>query len=316
MPPFRPMLSAKFDNAETVGLTELSLLTYPLIVSPKIDGIRCFIHPEAGPVSRTVKPIPNKYTRAFLEQSSHWHGLDGELVPGIDPTKATSNLASSAFMSHDGTPNFTYWVFDQVFNHETRQWYHNHKYAWRHLMMRNMMREFEGQSVIRVLEQEVVDNAQAVLDYEARQLALGYEGIIIRAYDGAYKFGRSTLKQQGMIKMKRFTDAEAEIVAFEPLYRNHNEAVKDVMGLTKRSSHQANMVADDTLGKFVLRDLTHPEWGNFSCGSGLDDETRDKIWKARPEYLGKKVKFKYLAYGSKDKPRHPIFLGIRHPEDM
>jgi len=54
----------------------------------------------------------------------------------------------------------------------------------------------------------------------------------------------------------------------------------------------------------------------FGLGTGFDDAERGKIWEQRNSYLGLRVKFKYLPIGVKDKPRHPVFLGWRHKEDM
>jgi len=57
----RPMLA--------VAIKDLDDLDYPLYVSPKLDGIRCLIHPELGPVSRKFKPIPNDHIRVSLGYS-------------------------------------------------------------------------------------------------------------------------------------------------------------------------------------------------------------------------------------------------------
>ena len=50
----KPMLSATCKDS--------SQLVYPVLVTPKLDGIRCLVK-DTGVVSRTLKPIPNKYIR-------------------------------------------------------------------------------------------------------------------------------------------------------------------------------------------------------------------------------------------------------------
>src|SRR5690606_7881531 len=120
-----------------------------------------------------------------------------------------------------------------------------------------------------------LEDPDAVLAYELMALNLGYEGIMLRSPFAKYKFGRSTLKEQGLIKVKRFIDEEAEIVGFEELMRNQNEATPSAFGLQVRGHSIHGKVAAGTLGKLILRS---PKWGEFACGSGLDNALRDKIW--------------------------------------
>ena len=70
----RPMLAA------TVKVGDFNNVEWPVLASPKIDGIRCLIHPTLGPVTRTFKPIPNVYIRTMLERIAKGSYLDGELV--------------------------------------------------------------------------------------------------------------------------------------------------------------------------------------------------------------------------------------------
>ncbi|KKL60017.1 hypothetical protein LCGC14_2209470, partial [marine sediment metagenome] len=56
----RPMLAA------TVAYDDLEKVEWPVLCSPKIDGIRCLIHPELGPVTRSFKPLPNEHVRERL----------------------------------------------------------------------------------------------------------------------------------------------------------------------------------------------------------------------------------------------------------
>jgi DNA ligase-1 len=47
----------------------------------------------------------------------------------------------------------------------------------------------------------------------------------------------------------------------------------------------------------------------FEIGTGMDDHTRAVLWRTPP--IGKQVKFKFQPTGIKDKPRFPVYLGIR-----
>jgi DNA ligase-1 len=138
----------------------------------------------------------------------------------------------------------------------------------------------------------------------------GYEGLILRASNAAYKHGRSTLKEAGMIKLKMFEDSEAVVLSAVPLKHNHNLSTASVPGLKKRSSHKANKVASTTLmGALEVQDLKSGV--KFEIGTGFTADERFRAWPA-----GTVVKYKYFAHGVKDKPRHPVFLGIRSKLDL
>jgi hypothetical protein len=53
--------------SESINDEDLQSLKFPLIVSPKVDGIRCGVQGGA-PLTRTLKPIPNIYVRGVLTQ--------------------------------------------------------------------------------------------------------------------------------------------------------------------------------------------------------------------------------------------------------
>jgi DNA ligase 1 len=150
--------------------------------------------------------------------------------------------------------------------------------------------------------------------FEAKQLERGLEGVILRAPNGPYKFGRSSTNEGTLLKLKRFEDSEATIIGVEELLSNQNDAMTNALGHTERSSHKANMKPMGTMGALNVRDLkTKVE---FSIGTGFDADTREKFWRHRKDAIGKLVKYKYFAGGSKDKPRFPVYLGMRDKRDM
>ncbi len=144
-------------------------------------------------------------------------------------------------------------------------------------------------------------------------LNAGYEGLMLRDPNGIYKFGRSSVKENILLKVKEFMDDEAEIISFREKMINTNEGLKDNFGRTKRSSCQDGLKPSGTLGGFILR---NSEGLEFSCGSGLNDALRDEIWKNKSKYLGKLVKYKFMSKGIKDLPRHPVFMGFRDETDL
>lgn len=304
MPKLRPMLAASFDDPQTCE-AELIYLRYPILGSPKIDGIRWMKPPFGEKIkSRSWTDLPNQRFQEFMSNMMVFDYLDGEVIVGDDPTKiGLFNETQSAIMTRDDDRCFSVWVFDHWRDPET-------SFIHRTEAAETLVHTLRRQGLLKVnyVEHKALRSPEEVLAYEQEALEAGYEGVILRDPQGIYKFGRSTLKQQGMIKMKRFSDDEAQIIGFEALERNTNPQTKDHFGLAKRSHHKAGKIADQLLGKLLVRS---ERFGEFAIGSGFDIDTRTQIWFDQASYLGKVVTFKYQAHGSKDKPRTPIFKGMR-----
>jgi DNA ligase-1 len=155
-----------------------------------------------------------------------------------------------------------------------------------------------------------LDNSAALDAYEAECLQQAYEGVMVRTPGGRYKAGRSTVKEALLLKVKRFVDAEAVVVGVEELQHNDNEAVRDALGHSKRSSHQAGKTGAGVLGAMVVRDRHGIV---FKIGTGFTAAMRAELW--RQDLTGRLAKYKYQSVGTKVAPRHPVFIGFRDPAD-
>jgi len=162
---------------------------------------------------------------------------------------------------------------------------------------------------LNIVQKQLALHPGDVSDYYAVQVDKGYEGIILRASHSPYKFNRSTVKQGYLLKLKGVQRFQATILDCKPLLRNHNKAQTDSLGLTKRTSHKDNKVADDLLGKFIVQD-TEEQFSQFAVGSGFTEAERIQLWEIRSELKGKKIWVEYQAHGSIERPRAPIFKGF------
>lgn len=298
----KPLLAARSDNED------LGLLRYPTAVTTKIDGIRC-IKVNGMALSRTFKPIPNKHIRETIEK---WvpDCMDLELISGTNFQEATGNI-----MRHEGKPEFTICVIDYVSNGldepYMKRMIEASSYAANHWSIHTDL-PFKW----TVLSPTLAHNKVELDKMEAEAIDKGFEGIMVRDPHGRYKCGRSTFNEQILVKIKRFSDTEAEVLNFEELYHNENTAEKDAFGRTKRSTAQDGLKPAGTLGKLMVKGLEGDYKGvEFSVGSGFTQAQRDDLWKIRDNLKGQVVKVKYFATGVKDAPRFPIFLGFRHKED-
>lgn len=274
----KPMLAATVDKVES--------LRYPLLASPKLDGIRAIV--RGGCVlSRNLKPIPNHYVQELF---CKLEGYDGELIVGDPRAKDCYRATMSGVMSADGKPAVMFSVFDHFITPE-------HQY-------RDRLRRIHDNYV---LPHQVIDGPDELLRYEEVKLRAGYEGVMLRDPRAPYKFGRSTLNEGWLMKLKRFLDDEATVVGIQQLYSNQNEAKVNALGHTERSSHKENQVAMPMMGALIC------QWQGkeLYIGGGFTHAERETVWSSQQLYIGRKAKFKYLPIGMKDLPRHPIFLGWR-----
>ena len=293
----KPLLAAKFDPTKA---------QFPYIATPKIDGIR-FLMVDGVAVSRTFKPIRNKHIQDLLSQYLP-DGIDGELTSGD-----TFQSSTSAIMSIEGSPDFKVWVFDYVDPKKEeidiyKERMHDLFDIEDKLLSQDPPFEYKflsGGHIVRTLEE--------IERLETIYLSEGYEGLMLRDPMGTYKFGRSTVNENILLKVKQFVDDEAVLLDIQEKMHNENPAEKDAFGHTKRSSSLEGMVGADTAGNLIVK---NKEGQEFSIGSGLNDALREELWNNKEEYIGKFVKFKYFAVGVKELPRHPVFLGFRDPEDL
>lgn len=277
-------------------------LRYPLLASMKIDGIRCLIV-EGQAVTRAFKPIPNPHIREML---AGLPPLDGELEVIDDdyPMGRTPfTTTSSQVMRGYGKPNFRYIVFDCLRDTDL-------PYGYRYEEMLQTVNALQFDHVVHLNHLTIKDPLELEI-LEAKAVRNGYEGLITRCPAAFYKYGRSTKREQGMLKIKRIADSEGRIIGFEERMHNANEAQQDAFGRTKRSSHKENMVPMGMLGALVL----DTKWGELRVGTGFNDQQRREYWEVRNALIGRLVTFRHSP-AVKDKPRFPVFKAFRDEQDI
>lgn len=296
----QPMLAAS-------KAPDLDALTYPVLVSPKYDGIRCITTPE-GPLTRTLLPIPNVKLHAELSKLPPW--LDGELIYGLATGEDTFNVTQSEVMAENGTClEMRYFVFD-ICGPDTQHC----TFSERLDILDSVELNYVGPvKIMRVMHRLCASPATVSFAYDSYRDS-GFEGAIIRSPHGTYKYGRSTLAEQLSLKLKAWDDSEAVIIGLEEGKINNNVQTRDARGYAKRTSHKAGKTPSGTLGRLVLRDLKTGK--DFRCGSGLNDLLRDQIWNNKALYIGETVTYKHQGLTPHGKPRLPIFKGFRNRADF
>lgn len=290
-----------------VQVDDLSKLRFPLWAAPKIDGFRCILGQQ--PHTSRLGNFPNKFLhKALSGVLPVRHFLDGELVVGSRRGQGVLQRTSSGVTSQEGNPDFTLWVFDRP----------GLDYSWidRHAEAKILV-DTLSHPRIRLLRHTLITNLEELEEFIDDKLTAGYEGVMTRSAEGPWKNGKSTLREQYLLKIKPFVDAEGRVKGYFEEEANENEAKRDATGKLKRSSAKSGKVGKGRLGGLILEDVeTRVE---VRVGGGFSAQQRELLWPIRDTLLGRLVKYSKQATGEKDRPRHPnfqCFIDFRPDWDM
>jgi DNA ligase-1 len=231
-------------------------------------------------------------------------GVDGELIVGMPTQDPYRRTVSAVMTDDDNTLDMHYFVFDDFMLPGGFQ---------------DRFKQIESfgnhcESVV-IVPHVKARTPEELLAMEHECLEQGYEGVMIRSLNGPYKFGRSTVKEGYLLKLKRFKDAEAIVIGTYEQMHNANEAETNKLGRTERSTAKAGMVPTGMLGGFHVKDVkTGVEFDVSS--STIPVIERPALWRQRKSLDGRILIYKYFPTGSKDRPRFPIFKGWRSKDDI
>jgi len=296
---FKPILSAKDFIEEKIK--------FPVYCTPKLDGIRSFKLPDNEKIlSRSLKPIPNKY----IQSLSHLfpNTVDGEFILKNENNILPFNETTSFVMSFDEQPSKEKQLYFVIFDYDilSNKNYLDRIESLKELFYKNNLIDYN----FDILIPKEINNLKELYSFEEKCLEENYEGVILRS-NGKYKFGRSTVNDGLMIKLKRWYDDEGIIVDMIEKYNNTSSLINE-LGYKDKNHKKESLTPANTLGSLVLKYKDY----TFEVGSGFTDEERDEFWFNKDKYFGKKIKFKYIPYGMVEKPRNPIYLGIRNELDL
>lgn len=311
----KPLLAATYTGKHPIK--------FPIIGSQKIDGIRC-IFVNGIPMTRSLKDaIKNDHTRNGLIQACGDVPFDGEIICGDILDSAVCSNTASGVMKKSGTPEWLYLVFDYAHpDWKDRPYSERVAEAARQVALINHPQ-------VRMLPQKTFHTEEELFAYEDANALGGFEGTMFRTHDGPYKYGRSTEKENILVKIKRWEDCEAIILEVFEEQENQNEAKTNALGNTERSSHKENKVGKGTVGGYLCKtkrgideqsglfglDCNGP-WVEFYLGAAANMKAEDRIalWEIRDTIPGRKAKLKYQKTEGAEAPRFPVFLLFREDE--
>lgn len=310
----KPLLAKDVDE---------SRLKFPVGLTAKIDGSFAFVQ-NGKLYARSLKQHENLYvTKQY--SNPEFNGLRGELIVGDNPMAPDlCRNTSSALRTITGEPETTLWCFDYVLP-ETLDLPYEKRINLLGILVRDL--NAKGYKNIKIIPVQTVYSLEGYRGVRTALLQQGYEGCVLRDLTSKHKEGRSSAVKPDLWRYKPWASAEIKVTRIIEEMKNNNQAVKNELGQTERSSHKDNLEGKNTLGAIVGTLVTPLLDSNgvqvaaigaeltISTGSLTEKECK-KLWDEPEQLVGKLVEFEYMSFGLKEKPRFAQFKRIRSEVDL
>jgi len=167
---------------------------------------------------------------------------------------------------------------------------------------------------IQLVKQWSVFNLEEVNELYKNAIAWGCDGLILRDPLGKYKFGRGTLKEGLIFKMKPFVTLDAKIIGV-------TQATKVKEGTEKTINELGRSVTSKKKGDRLLINKASAfiviyKGKELKVTIAMTDEEKEEVWKHKEKYIGRWIEYKGMLTGSKDLPRHPTFIRFRNDKEI
>ena len=277
---FLPMLAHRYDKHS-------AKIDLPCLVQPKLDGVRMLARKENGVVNMwsrkgKVINIPDKINAQLCDMLEDGQCTDGELyVHGWSFQK----IISAVKKKRDDTDLLEYHIYDSP--HPTLMFEERLPQKGIGAMM--FPHYCQGWTVIgkniKFVSTYDADDQDEFNSYEGVFVQQGYEGMMVRNQNSAYKYKHRSYDLQ---KVKRFLDAEFKIIGGED-----------------GSGREAGLI--------VFRCVTSNGL-EFSVRPRGSHEERAEIFKNLNDYIGKHLTVRYQELTDDGRPRFPVGIAVRDYE--
>jgi DNA ligase-1 len=292
---------------------DLSTLSYPLLASTKLDGIRCIFY-KGQILSRSLKQIQNKQLRERFEviraYTEKWNLiLDGEIYSPKLTFQEITHFVMTQDLEDEVLPeDLKFYCFDCIFEERF-----DSKFTIRLNNAEAECKLFPNEIVF--VEHWTVYGEEEVQQVFDKVLLKGYEGLILRDPNGKYKFGRGTIKEGLIYKVKPFVTFDAKITGVEQSTEVNEDA-------EKKTNELGRSVTSKKIGDRHLIEKASAFWVDYEGKPlkvilAMTDPEKVAVWANRASLIGKTIEYKGMKIGMKDGgvPRHPVYLRMRDDKD-
>lgn len=265
----RPMLALNFKDHE-------SSLTWPVLVQPKLDGVRA-VASKHRMMTRQGKDVqPGRGLRAVLSQLPDNVVLDGELYEHM----AGFNSVLSKVRAGNWDTGLGFHAFDLV---DAKQPFQQ-RYADLEALVASLTHHQQPGDTsgrhLSLVPTLPAANADEVELQMTQFIAAGYEGIMVRSAQGVYQMGT---RCRELLKLKRFETHEFLVVAYK----------KDRRGL-------------------LVLECETENGARFGAVMAATHQERRELTSSA--VVGRQATVKFQGYTEDAKPRFPIALALRDYE--
>jgi DNA ligase-1 len=235
-------------------------------VSEKLDGVRGYwdgkrlISKQGNPF-----PAPQWFTEGFPDQA-----LDGELWIARNQFEKVSGIVRTQKGADEAWRNISFMIFDLPSSKES--------FTKRLAIMEQLVNQ-SSSPYLKIIAQEKIHSHQALQSKLDKVIEGGGEGLMLHHVDVYYQVKRS----QDLMKLKRYDDAEAEVLEYIP-------------GKGKHLGRMGALVVKNTEGIV------------FKIGTGFSDAERET-----PPKIGDIITYQYIGKTKNNVPRFASYLRIRYP---
>lgn len=263
-------------------LADVPNLDYPVLVQPKYDGFRATFIPGQGFVSRTGKKFRNKYLNDYFSKVFEGAGdtvLDGELYVPNTPFQELASTVSTEDAKIAVQLRFA--VFDAI---PLDDWNNRScalDYASRLTLIRKAVTNIADYAKVIDSPTDKISNSTALVKLYKDYLTDGMEGVMIKAENGSYHWGRVGASKQ-ILKLKPFKSEDLKVTG---MFNGQGKLEGTIGG-----------IICDFAGNAVR------------IGTGFSYADRKTISADPNSYIGKVAEIKYLEKTKNGKSlRHPVF---------
>lgn len=301
---------------------DLNEIKYPLLASTKLDGIRVIFY-KGQILTRSLKQLPNKQLREKFEPIRKYSEdnniiLDGELYSHeLNFQEIISFCMTEDFEDKKSVKKFgkvmtipdslEFYCFDVIINDNFEQPFVNRNlYNVQPLL-------FKFPKLLGTFAQKYVYNKEEVDSYFEEVLNEAYEGLILRDPNGRYKFGRGTVKEGLIYKVKPFMDFDGRIidVVQATIVDENAEKTINELGRSVTSKKKDDRILIEKASAFTVL----YEGKELKVTLAMTDEEKAEVWANKESYIGRWISYKGMLVGAKDVPRHPVMLRFREDKE-
>ncbi len=296
----KPQLAHKYiPPTQPKGSGEYYITKFPVVIQPKIDGIRALVELDGNTVqlkSRTgisfkwLDHISQELFR-FFPYLPRGVRLDGELYNHNPSFNQIISIVRRQKTKHPKNDEILYYIYDLMIPETPTE----QRYEILRKAFNSWVKDNGPSKYIRVILSTVVGSNEEIEEHHRKYVGMGYEGLMIRRFGYTATNLRETKmswykgnRNQNLLKYKHFQDEEGLVI--------------DVLSGEGR---------EDGLALFKVRD---PRGNELTIRPRGKFEQRKRWLQEKDECIGKQYTYRFFGLSEYDIPRFPTGKGFRDYE--